>query len=222
MVQTRKTDAQLQREVIEELDWDTRIEATGIGVEVKDGIVSLTGSVDSWAERQSAQDAAHRVSGVLDVVNDVQIKLPGSLERDDADIARAVRHALEWDVTVPHERIRTTVSRGVVTIEGTVDFWAHHDDAERCVRNLAGVVEVRNLIAVEPQLANVSAQTVRAAISAALARRADKAARGVHVAIVDGKVTLTGEVTTRLERSAIEDAVRHTPGVQKVDNQIRL
>jgi osmotically-inducible protein OsmY len=221
MVQIRKTDPQIQRDVREELKWDTRIKATDIGVEVREGIVSLTGTVDSWTERLSAQEAAHRVSGVLDVVSHIRIKLPDSLERDDADLARAIRHALEWDVTVPHDRIRTTVSQGVVTLEGSVDFWAHRDDAERCVRHLTGVVEMRNLIVVEAQPSNVSAHRVRIAISGALERRADRAARGVHVAIVDGKVTLTGEVASWVERTAIEDAVRRTPGVCKVDNLIR-
>jgi len=222
MVQFKKTDEQIQRDVIEELNWDTRVKAGDVGVEVKQGVVALAGTVDTWTQRLGAQEAAHRVAGVLDVVNDIRIKLPGSFERDDAEIARALRHALEWDVTVPQERIRTTVSNGVVTLEGTVDFWAHRDDAERSVRNLAGVVEVRNLIAVEPSLPNVSAHSVRVAISAALERRADKAARGVHVAITDGRVTLTGDVPSWVERTAIEDAVRRTPGVRKVDNQIRV
>jgi osmotically-inducible protein OsmY len=222
MVQIKKTDAQIQLDVIEELKWDARVKATDIGVGVESGIVSLTGTADSWAERLGAQDAAHRVSGVLDVANEIRIKLPGSYERSDVDIARAVRHALEWDITVPHERIRTTVSHGIVTLEGNVDFWAHRDDTERCIRNLTGVVEVRNLIAVEPSMPNLSAPTLHRAIEAALERKADVLAKSVHISVVDGRVTLTGEVSSWAERSAIENAVRGTHGVQTVDNQIRV
>jgi osmotically-inducible protein OsmY len=222
MVQSKKTDAQIQRDVIDELGWDTRVKATDIGVEVQDGIVTLSGTVDSWTERVGAQEAAHRVAGVLDVANEVRIQLPGEFQRHDTDIARAVRQALEWDVTIPHERIRTTVSNGVVTLEGNVDLWAERDGAERCVRNLTGVVEVRNLVSIDPFVPEVSAHTLHQAIGAALERKAERAARAVHIAVKDGNVTLTGEASSWIERSAIEQAVRGTRGVRKVDNQIRV
>jgi len=148
-----KTDSQIQRDILEELKWNTRVKETDIGVEVNGGIVTLTGTVESWTARVVAQEAAHRVAGVLDVANDIQVKLPGSYERSDTDIAKAVRNALEWDVLVPQERIRTTVSNGIVMLEGNVDYWSQYDDAARCVRNLAGVREVRNLIIVQPYAA---------------------------------------------------------------------
>ena len=97
----RRNDAQFQQDVLQELRWDTRVKETDVGVKVDRGIVTLTGTVDSWAARLAAQDAAHRVAGVLDVANDLRVKLPTSTERTDADIARAVRAALEWDVLVP-------------------------------------------------------------------------------------------------------------------------
>ncbi len=218
----KKTDVQIQRDVIDELKWDTRVRRTDVGVEVTSGVVTLTGAVDSWTARVAAQEAAHRVFGVLDVANDIQVKLQGSYERSDTDIAHAVRHALEWDVLVPDDRIRTTVSNGVVLLEGKVDFWSEFDDAERCVRNLAGVVEVRNLLTVEPSSPDVAPHTVRSAIEHALERHADHSAKHVHIAISGSKVVLSGEVHTWAERNAVVGAVRGTPGVQSVDSQLRI
>jgi osmotically-inducible protein OsmY len=220
--QTKKTDAQIQSEVLEELKWDTRVKATDVGVEVDAGIVALTGTVNSWTSRLAAQEAAHRVLGVLDVANDIQVKLPTSSLRDDTDIARAVRNTLEWDTLVPHERITSTVSDGVVMLEGEVDYWSQFDDAERSVRNLEGVREVRNLISVQPSLSGAAAKVVRGAIEQALERHAQHAAKHVQISIVDGKVTLSGEVPSWAERNAVEGAVRGTPGVRKIQNQLLI
>jgi osmotically-inducible protein OsmY len=217
-----KSDSQIQREVCDELKWNTRVKETDIGVEVSIGVVTLTGTVDSWTARVAAQEAAHRVSGVLDVANDIQVKLPGSHERNDTDIARAARAALAWHALVPHERIRTTVSYGSVTLEGTVDFWSQHDDAESCVRNLTGVRQVQNLITVEPVARLVSPQAVRATIEQALERHAEHAAKHVQIAITDGRVILSGDVPSWTDRDAIEGAARGTPGVRNVDNQLRI
>jgi osmotically-inducible protein OsmY len=219
---TKKSDAQVQLDVMAELRWDTHVKETDVGVEVKGGIVTLTGTVESWTARLAAQEAAHRVVGVLDVANDIQVKLPDSHERNDADIAQAVRHALEWNVLVPHQRIRTTVAHGVVMLEGTVDFWSQYDDASRAVRHLAGVCEVKNLINVEPPWPRVSADAVRGAIEGALERHAEHAAKHVQVSVTDGTVILSGEVPSWAERNAAEGAARGTPGVWDVDNRLRV
>jgi osmotically-inducible protein OsmY len=218
----KKTDAQIQREVLEELKWDTRVKETDVGVEVDGGIVTLTGTVDSWPARIAAQQAAHRVAGVLDVANDIHVNLPGYYERNDTDVARAVRQALEWDVLVPNDRIRTTVSSGVVTLEGTVESYGQCDDAVRCVSNLAGVREVKNLLVIEPPAPSVSPGLLRQTIEDALERHAQHASKHVRIAIADGKVTLSGEVPSWPERNAVEGAVRATRGVCKVDNQLRI
>ena len=198
------------------------IRATDVGVEVTAGIVTLSGTVDSWTARLAAQEAAHRVTGVLDVANDIQVKLPGSHQRSDTDIAQAVRHALEWDVLVPQEQIRTTVTNGVVMLEGRVDFSSQFDDAARCIRNLAGVREVQNRITVEPSSAPVAPQTVRRAIDSALGRHAEHAAKHVQIAIAGDRVILSGEVPSWAERNAVEGAVRGTPGVRQVDNHVHI
>ena len=216
----KKTDAQIQREVLDELKWDTRVKETDIGVEVNESIVTLTGTVGTWGERIAAKEAAHRVSGVHDVANDVQVKPPMGVLRSDTEIAQAVRNALEWDVFVPQELIRSTVSNGMVTLEGKVSLWSQFDEAARAIRNLAGVRGVCNLITVEP--ARVSAPVVRAAIEAALERHAAHASRHVQVATTDGEVVITGDVSSFAERDAILGAARGTSGVGRVDDRLRV
>lgn len=218
----KKSDAQIHHDVLEELKWDTRVRETDVGVEVSSGIVTLTGTVGTWTARLAAQEAAHRVAGVLDVANEVHVKVAGSYERDDTDIARAVRSALEWDVRVPHERIRTTVSKGVVTLEGTVDCFTQLDDAANAVRHLAGVRDVKNLVVVEPSPPHVSVEAVREAIQDALDRHADHSAKHVSIVVQDGVVTLNGNVPSWAERRALEGAARGTPGVRKVDNHLTI
>jgi osmotically-inducible protein OsmY len=215
-----KTDAQIKQDVLLELKWDTRIDETDVGVEVDDGIVTLTGTVDSWGKRAAAAEASHRVKGVLDVANDINVKLPGSLQRNDTDIARAVRNALEWDVFVPHDRITSTVTDGVVTLVGNVDYWAQREDAQRAVSNITGVRSVINGIAIKAP--SVATDAVRTAIRSALERQADREARKIDVQVQDGRVTVTGDVHSWAERGAVLGAVRGTRGVMAVDDHLRI
>jgi osmotically-inducible protein OsmY len=216
---TKKTDSQIQQDVLRELKWDTRVEETDVGVEVEKGVVTLTGTVSSWAKKMAAQEAAHRVLGVLDVANDVQVKVPGSLGRTDTDIAQAVRRALEWDVLVPEQRIQSTVSDGLVTLEGNVDFWSQREDAERAVRNLAGVRTVINRIEVKSTKVT---QDVHLAITGALARHALREAKNIDVAVHDGRVTVTGAVDSWAEKQAVLGAARGTCGVHQIDDRLRI
>ena len=128
-----KTDAEIQQAVLKEFKWDPRVEETDVGVEVDQGVVTLTGTVSSYAKRLAAQEASHRVAGVHDVANDIAVKVPGGLARTDTEIAQAVRRALEWDELVPQERITSTVTDGRVTLEGAVDFAYQSDDAARTI-----------------------------------------------------------------------------------------
>ena len=215
-----KTDFDIQQDVLRELAWDTRLKATAIGVAVDQGIVTLTGTVGSYAARMGAQDAAHRVEGVLDVANDLEVKLPGDATRTDTEIAQAVRQALEWDVLVPDERIQSTVSNGWVTLRGTVDYATERQDAERAVRHLAGVRGVTNGIFVIPP--TLSAPQIAAEITGALERRAERAAKRIQVEIQDGTVTLRGPVHSWAERDAVVGAARFTPGVRGVDAHLHI
>jgi osmotically-inducible protein OsmY len=216
----RKTDTQIHRDVLEELRWDSRVDETEVGVEVDNGVVTLTGTVTSWAKRMAAQEAARRVSGVLDVANDIQVKVSGALTRTDTEIAQAVRRTLEWDVFVPDEKIASTVSEGWVTLDGTVERWTEREDAERAVRNLTGVKGVVNRITVTPM--KVVGQDVRASIEQALERRAEREAKRIHVDVRDGTVTLTGPVHSWAERNSVVAAARFTPGVVSVEDHLRM
>src|SRR2546425_3373211 len=133
-----RTDAQIQRDVLDELKWEARVQPNEIGVAVKDGVVTLTGWVDSYTKRWAAEEAAHRVRGVKAVANDVEIRLPSAAERTDADIAAAAVRALEWDAFVPVDKLDVTVSRGWVTLRGEVEWQYQRQDAERVVRRLSG------------------------------------------------------------------------------------
>lgn len=218
---TTRTDTDIQQAVMNELRWDTRIEAAEIGVEAHHGVITLTGTVPNWAKRVAAEEAAHRVYGVLDVANDVEVKMPGTPGRTDTEIAEAVRNALYWDVLVPEEKIRTTVSAGVVVLEGEVATASQRDDAERAVRNLAGVRSVRNQIEVSP--APMNALIMRRAIEDALERRADRDARKLRIEVEKGGlVTLFGAVRSWDERRAVVGAVRGTAGVRRVEDRLHI
>jgi len=216
----KKTDAQIQQDVLNELKWDTRVEPTDVGVEVNNGIVTLTGTVSSWAKKVAADEAAHRVNGVLDVANDVVVKIPGSAERNDTEIAAAVREALKWDVFVPDEKIQTTVMNGFVTLKGHVDTRAQRDDAARAIRNLSGVRAIANQITVDQ--AQVTPVTLRAAIQNALERRADRDAAKIQIDVEGGLVTLHGDVHSWMEREAVLGAVTGTRGVENVIDRMRI
>jgi osmotically-inducible protein OsmY len=215
----KKTDTQIHHDVLEELKWDSRVDETEVGVQVAGGVVTLTGTVTSWAKRVAAQEAARRVIGVLDVANDLKVKAAGGFSRTDTEIAQAVRQALEWDVFVPNEKITSTVTDGWVTLEGPVERSTQREAAERAVRNLMGVKMVVNKITVTQPKAVTG--DVRKAIEQALERRAEREARQIGVEVRDGTVTLTGPVHSWAERKSVLAAARFTPGVRVVEDHLR-
>ena len=220
LVITTKSDRQIQQDVLRELRWDSRVADTDVGVEVDKGIVTLTGTVDSYAKRLAAREAAHRVAGVLDVAEDIKVKSPGSLERNDTEIARAVRVALTWDAFVPEEKIRSTVTDGFVTLEGEVSTLREKEDADAAIRNLTGVQGVRNRLVVAAIKANPV--KLRESIEEALERRAEREAERIRVRVEDGTVVLEGKVRTWPEKQAILGAVSHAPGVREVKDKLTI
>lgn len=216
---THLTDKQIKHAVTAELRWDNRVKETEIGVAVTDGVVTLTGMVSSLAEKLAAQEAVHRVTSVLDVANDIQVKTIGGLQRDDAEIAHAVRHALEWDVWVRDQAIQSTVSDGWVTLEGKVESLAEQEDAEGAVSKLLGVRGVTNQLTVAPK---VTASNIHHLIQDALERRADHEAGRIEVTVREGVVTLRGKVRNYGEKRAILGAVSHAPGVNSVADHLRI
>jgi osmotically-inducible protein OsmY len=213
-----KSDSQIKQDVLNELKWDTRVDETDIGVQVRDGVVTLVGSVPVYAKKLAARDAAHRVHGVLDVVDEMQVRVPGIGARSDTEIAHAVRLALEWDAFVPDERITSTVSMGIVTLEGPVDTWAQRADAERAVRGLSGVRGVINQLSVRTK--QIDATRIKNDIEEALERQAEREARRISVTVREGTVTLTGRIRSWAERNAVDRVAGFAPGVQRVDDRL--
>src|SRR5437762_10013246 len=140
------TDIDLQRDVLDELKWEPSVNAAHIGVSVKNGVVTLTGHVSSFAEKYAAEKAAKRVYGVAAVANELDVKLPGSSQRTDEDIAAACVNALKANISVPRDKIKVIVNKGWVTLEGEVEWQYEKNTAENSVRYLTGVVGVSNLI----------------------------------------------------------------------------
>ncbi|HEY3244383.1 MAG TPA: BON domain-containing protein [Phycisphaerae bacterium] len=216
-----KSDTDIQQDVLKELKWDPRVDPSEVGVQVDQGVVTLTGTIGSYAKKIAAQEAAHRVAGVLDVANDLTVKLPSVSERSDQDIAHAVRAALEWDAFVPDARIRSTVSQGWVTLEGEVEHWSQRLDAERAVDRLTGVKGIDNRITVRPTI-KADAAKIRKGIEDALDRQAEREAKRIDVQVRDGVVTLTGEVRSWAEKHAVHNAANFALGVRRVDDRMTV
>lgn len=208
----------VQQDVLDELAWDSALDAAGIGVAVTDGAVTLSGHVRSYAEKRAAGKAAKRITGVLAVANDLEVRLPSSMQRDDTDIAAAVAAALKWTVTVP-QAVTATVQRGWVTLEGEVDWNFQLHAAERAVRDIQGVRGITNSIRLR---ARAQPEQVKTQIQKAFHRSAQIDADHVNIAIVDGKVTLTGTVRSWSELTEAEHAARTAPGVREVVNNLHV
>jgi len=214
-----RMDTQIQADVLAELKYEPRVQPNEIGVAVKDGIVTLTGRVDSYLKKWEAEEAAHRVRGVKAVANEIEVRLPTSSERTDADLAAAAVRALEWDALINIDKLDVTVSKGWVTLKGSVDWQFQKHDAERVVRRLTGVTGVSNLLTVKPR---VNPSDLKQRIEKALMRSAETDAQNITVDVDGNKVILKGTVRSWAERQEAERAAFAAPGVLSVDNRITI
>jgi osmotically-inducible protein OsmY len=214
----KKTDEQIKHDVKAELSWDTRIWNEDIDVKVQDGIVTLTGVVPSYAQKLAAQEAAHRVAGVLDVANDMIVRI--KRRNSDTEIAHAVRQALEWGTFLPDKQIISTVSDGWVRLEGKVNSLTERADAEWAVENLTGVAGVINEL--EVKVTEADQDALRKSIESALERRADREAERLRIDVKDGEVDLHGRVHSWQERKAVVGSISHAPGVRKITDHLRI
>jgi osmotically-inducible protein OsmY len=212
-----KTDAELQQDVMSELQWEPTIKSAEIGVAVKDGVVTLSGYVDSYVKKWAAERAAARVFGVRAVAEELQVRLPDSLKLPDEDIARVVVNVLEWNVLVPHDRVKVKVQDGLVTLSGEVDWGYQKFAAEEAVRYLMGVVWFSNQITVKP---TVKPQDTKDKIVSAFQRNALLDSRRITVEIRGGWVILNGSVRSWGERAEAQWAAWAAPGVYEVENNI--
>jgi osmotically-inducible protein OsmY len=217
MAVSTRSDEEIQKDVLEELKWDARVRPNEIGVAAKDGVVTLTGWVDSYLKKLAAEEDAYRVPGVKAVVNDIEVRLPGSAQRSDPDLAKAVLDALKWDAGIPTDKIKVTVDHGWVTLKGEVEYYFQKRDAERAVERLSGVRGVTNLLVVKTQ---PTPSDLKEQIEKALVRNAETDARRITVEVVGSKVILRGTVSSYAEKKAAEETAWSAPGVTEVDNRI--
>lgn len=210
-----KSDRQIQLDVIAEIERDWRFRPAEVGVEVDQGIVTLTGTVSSYLKLGEAADIAARVMGVKGVANDLTVKLTGAVH-DDTKIAQSVRSALVWDEVAPDDKIEAIVRNGVVTLKGTVDYWYQRKSAVDVVKRIAGVTGVNDHIVIAPPTRQD--QDIFHEVRAALVRRLPM--EHIDVTVDGGVVTLMGTVTSYVTRREAETVAWWTTGVKDVTNKI--
>ncbi|MEX3012075.1 BON domain-containing protein [Hoeflea sp. TYP-13] len=213
------SDAQLKKIVIEELQWDPKVDHAHIGVTAYDGSITLSGHVQSYASKWAATDAAKRVKGVKAVGDEIEVNLPTERRHDDSDIAEHIAHVLRWNLPVAGKDVKASVSSGHVTLSGEVDWQYERDQIEEHIRNIRAVRSMSNHI----KLKTVAIlHNVKKEIEDAFRRSADLETKNIQVTVVGDCVTLEGEVKAHYERELAEKAAWAAPGVRQVVDQIRI
>lgn len=216
---TKRSNTDLRKRVLDELDWEPSIDSADIGVAVKDGIVTLTGHVPSYAQKRTAERSVLRLSGVKGVANEIDVRLPSEHTRSDSDLAQAASDVLEHNIQVPSDAVKLKVDDGRITLEGVVNWDYQRKRAERALRHLMGVKGVTNQLRVKER---PTPNDLRGRIKRALERRLAEEAERISISIEGDTVRLSGTVPSWTDRYDIEDAVWAAPGVTKVDNKLKV
>lgn len=214
-----KTDAQLKADVTDELKWDDAVNASDVGVMVKDGVVTVTGHLVSFAEKHAIEHAVRRVAGVRGIALELDVKHAGSDPRSDSEIARAAAEALRLNTLVPRGRVQVEVENGWVTLTGQVDWGYQSASAEQAIRPLAGVRGLFNEITIKTR---IDQEDIAQRITAALTRQAVRESRHIGIAVEGGVVTLSGTVHSVAEHDAAVGVAFSSPGVSQVVDRLRV
>ena len=214
-----KTDAQLRADVSDELAWDPAINATNVGVTVHEGVVTLTGHLDSFAEKHAVERAVRRIGGVRGIAMELEVKLPTSQQRSDSEIALAATAALRLNSLVPDGKVQVAVENGWVTLTGEVDWGYQFASAEQSIRPLPGVRGLYNRVTIKPR---VSSGDIGAQITAALTRQATREARHIDIKVEGGVVTLSGKVHSLAEHDAAVGVAFAAKGVSHVVDHLQI
>ena len=214
-----KSDAQLKKDVEAELEWEPSVNATQVGVAVKDGVVTLSGHLDTFLEKHEAEKVVQRVTGVRAVAVEIEVKLAAGDARSDSEIAHAVETAFNWNSSVPAERIKVKVEKGWVTLSGEVDWEFQRAAAANLVRPMIGVVGVNNGVVLKPR---TTPDNIAKLIRNALTRQAEREAKGIEVNVNGSTAVLRGSVHSLAERLAAQGAAWSAPGITQVDNELHI
>ena len=213
------SDEDLRQHVSDELEFAPTVNATKIGVAVDHGVVTLTGHVNSYAEKIAAERAVQRVKGVRGVAQEIEVRYPSERKNRDDEIAERAAQIFDWDTTIPSGKVTVKVEKGWVTLGGEVEWQFQRMGAEIAVRRLSGVIGVANQITIGPC---IDATNVKHRIEDALKRNAELEADGIQVAVTGGKVTLEGKVRAWHERGVAERAAWAAPGVITVEDRLTI
>ncbi len=214
-----KTDAQIQHDVMAELQWEPSVNATHIGVEVKNGIVTLLGHVDSYTEKWNAERAAQRVSGVKAIAVQMEVNIPSIHKRNDVDIAMSADNVLNWTTDVPNDAVKIMVENGWLSLNGEVTWEYQRHAAESALRRILGVKGITNKISIKPKF---KFNAIKTDIENALKRISNVDTHGIVIEVDGADVNLKGTVHSWLERDLIKKSAWSTPGVRNVKDNIAV
>jgi len=218
-LQIMNNDRQIQQDVIAQLQWDPAVNAANIGVSVRNGIVTLSGIVDTYAVKVAAEKAATKVLGVKALAEDIQVGQSPGVMKTDTEIAEAVFNELKWHGAIPDDRINIKVEDGVVSLKGTVEWQYQRNTVQKTIEGLVGVRKINNYISVKPITTPIE---IKQKISAALQRSATVDAGNINIEVNGGEVVLKGTVRSMAEKEDAENAAWSAPGIYSIENKIEI